>query len=103
MAYNSSIAQLRKILDLGLASAGSLWVYESTHSHSAVEVGGFFTGCGRGSPSSNCVGAAVGDLVLAINQSTAGTSAITWHRITSLSTSTGFNSPINATVSADST
>lgn len=102
MAY-SSTNPLRKVLDLGITSAGSLWAYESTHAHAAVEAASFFAGCGAGSPTSAAVGMRVGDLLVNINQSTAGTSAITWHRVSSLSTSTGFNSPINATVSADST
>ena len=101
MAY-SSTTPVRKILDFGITSAGSLWAYESTHAHAAVEAANFFTGCGRGSPSSNCVGMAVGDVLLALSQSTAGTSALTWHRVSSLTTSTGWNSPIHATVSAAS-
>lgn len=101
MAY-SSTNPVRKISDYGITSAGSLWAYESTHAHAAVETTKFFTGCGYGSPGSNAVGMQVGDLVINVNQSTAGTSAITWHRVTSLSTSTGYGSAINASVSVGS-
>lgn len=103
MAY-SSTNPVRKILDYGFAGPGaaSVYTYESTHAHAAVEAANFFTGCGAGSPSSAAVGMRVGDLLVNVNQSTAGTSAITWHRITSLSTSTGWNSAIHASVSVAS-
>ncbi|SMF04043.1 hypothetical protein [Pseudogulbenkiania subflava] len=101
MAY-STTNPVRKILDFGIASAGSIWSYESTHAHAAIEAAGFFAGCGFGSPGSAAVGMRVGDLLININQSTAGTSAISMHRVTSISTSTGFNGPLNATVSVGS-
>lgn len=103
MAY-SSTNPARKILDLGFASTlgGSIYSYESTHAHAAVEAANFFAGCGAGSPTSACVGMRVGDLVVNIAQSTAGSSAVTWHRVSSLSTSTGYNGPINASVSVAS-
>lgn len=101
MAY-SSTNPARKIIDYGITGAGSVFAYESTHAHADVEVANFFAGCGFGSPSSAAIGMRVGDLVCAINQSTAGTSAITWHRVTSLTTSTGWNSSIHASVSVGS-
>lgn len=101
MSY-SSTAPAVTVVSL-FSSGGSIITYESTHAHAAVEAADFFTGCGFGSESGNCIGMRVGDLVCAINQSTAGTSAITWHRVSSLSTSTGWHSPIHATVSAAST
>jgi hypothetical protein len=102
MAY-SSTNSVKKILDLGFASGGSLWAYESTHVHSVVEGANFFTGCGIGSPGAGTVGMKVGDLVAAVCVATSGTSAVTWHRVTSISTSTGWGGPLNATVSAGST
>jgi hypothetical protein len=101
MAY-SSTNPVRKILDFGFASGGSIFTYESTHIHSAVEAGGFFIGCGLGSPGNSAVGMRIGDLVAAVCVATSGTSAITWHRVTSISTSTGWGGPLNATVSAGS-
>lgn len=101
MAY-SSTNPVRKILDIGIASAGSVWAYESTHAHADIEAADFFAGCGFGSPGNAAVGMRVGDLLVNINHSTAGTSAITWHRVTSLTTSTGFGSLIDASVSAAS-
>jgi len=101
MAY-SSTNPARSILELAFVSGQAMHIYESTHAHAAIEAAGFFAGCRRGSPSSASIGMAVGDLVIAINQSTAGTSAITMHRVSSLSTSTGFGSPINASVSVGS-
>jgi len=101
MAY-SSTNPVKKILDIGIASGGSFWLYESTHAHAAVEAANFFTGAGFGSPSSGTAGMRIGDLLVNINQSTAGTSAITIHRITTISTSTGFGGGLHATVSVAS-
>lgn len=104
MAY-SSTNPARQITNLGLPSTGgsAVFAYESTHPHASIEVASFFTGCGFGSPSSaNAIGMKVGDLVVNINVSTAGTSAITWHRVSSLSTSTGWHSAIHASVSVAS-
>lgn len=101
MAYSSTNA-VKKILNLGFTSGGSLWAYESTHSHAAVEAANFFTGCGYGSPGNASVGMLVGDLVAVICQATSGTSAVTWHRVTSISTSTGWGGGLHATVSAAS-
>lgn len=100
MAY-SSTAPAVKVVNL-FSGGGNIFTYESTHAHAAVEAANFFTGCGFGSHSKNALGMQVGDLVCAVNQSTAGTSAITWHRVSSLSTSTGWHSSIHATVSAAS-
>lgn len=101
MAYSSTNPP-RKILDIGITSAGSLWAYESTHIHSAVEAANFFTGCGYASPGANTVGMRVGDLLVAVCVATSGTSAVTWHRVTAISSSTGWGSLLNASVSAAS-
>lgn len=101
MAYSSN-NPVKKILNLGFTSGGSLWTYESTHIHSAVEAANFFAGCGYGSPGNATVGMAVGDLVVAVCVATSGTSSVTWHRVTSISTSTGWGSGLHATVSAAS-
>lgn len=101
MSY-SSTNPARVAAVFGLTDARQLFVYESTHAHTAVETAGFFTGCGYGSPGNNNAGMKVGDYVMNVNQSTAGTSSITWHRVTSISTSTGFGSLLNVTVSAAS-
>lgn len=97
----SSTNPPRKILDIGITSAGSLWCYSSSDSHAAVEAANYFTGCGYGSPG-NTVGMRVGDLVVAVCVATSGTSAITWHRVTSISTSTGWGSLLHASVSIGS-
>lgn len=102
MAYSSSSNPVKKIVSAGFDGGGSIYAYESTHTHAAVEANGFFTGCGFGSPGPNCVGMKPGDLVVAVCQATSGTSAITWHRVTSISTSTGWGSLLNCTVSAAS-
>lgn len=91
MAYQSSVAAVRKITDCGIyglpstgsaiSQAGALWVYQSTHASTAATVTGFFAGCGR-QPSSaisapvlarspNNVGMAVGDIVICV-ESTGG-------------------------------
>jgi hypothetical protein len=101
MAY-SSTNPVRKILNLGFTSGNNLWAYESTHTHAAIEAGNFFNGCGYGSPTNNSVGMQVGDLVVAINQSISGTSAITWHRVTAISSSTGWGGGLHASVSVGS-
>ena len=102
MAYSSS-APVRKILDFGFASGGSLWTYESTNVHAAIEVANFFTGCGVGSPGNASVGMRIGDLLVACCVATSGTSAVTMHRVTSISTSTGWGGGLHASVSAGST
>ncbi|POA78009.1 hypothetical protein C1890_12390 [Pseudomonas sp. DP16D-R1] len=102
MAYSSS-NPVRKILDFGFASGGSLWAYSSTHVHSDIEAANFFAGCGVGSPTSASVGMRVGDLVSACCVATSGTSAVTWHRVTSISTSTGWGGGLHASVSVGST
>lgn len=103
MAYSSTGNPLRVAAMFGLTDAKQLFLYESTHAHAAIEsTAGFFIGAGYGSPSSASVGMKVGDLVMNINQSTAGTSAITFHRCSSLTTSTGFGSAITPIVSVAS-
>ncbi|MNJ55723.1 hypothetical protein D3C77_512350 [compost metagenome] len=103
MAYSSSSNPLRVAAAFGMTDAKQLFLYESTHAHAAIEsTAGFFIGAGFGSPSTSCVGMKVGDLLVNINQSTAGTSAITWHRVSSLTTSTGFGSAITPIISIGS-
>src|SRR5712691_149285 len=104
MAYVSSVAAVRKILDAGLYSGfgtaaelskggGNIWLYASSHASSDCgAVTGFFAGCGRQptsgvSPASanlarsaNNVGMGAGDLVC-VQQTSNGTNvgAVTWH------------------------
>ncbi|WP_454842633.1 hypothetical protein [Pseudomonas hormoni] len=101
MAYSSS-NPARKILDIGIDSAGSIYTYSSTDTHGVVEGAGYFAGCGVGSPGNNCIGMRVGDLVAVVCVATSGTSAVTWSRVTSISTSTGWGGALNATISAAS-
>lgn len=101
MAY-SSTNPAKKIAGTGFDGGGSLWAYESTHVHGVVEGANFFTGCGFGSPGSNAIGMRVGDLLIAVCQATSGTSALTMHRVTSISTSTGWGGGLHASVSAAS-
>ena len=98
MAYNPN-NPARKILDLGISAGGSIYVYESTHINTVVSGANFFTGCAAGSPSSNCIGMRVGDIVCAICVATSGTSSLSWHRCISVSTSTGWGGGLHATVS----
>lgn len=101
MAFVSS--GLKKVLDIGFASAGSLWVYSSSDAHATVEGANYFSGCAFGSYSTNTVGMVVGDIVIVRNTSTAGTSAVTVHAVSSLSSSTGqFHPSLHATISAAS-
>lgn len=97
MAYDTSNPP-RKVLDLGFASGGSMWLYESTHGSTEIVAAGFFEGAGVGGPGG--VGMAVNDLLINVNT---GTDGVSWHRVSSLSTSTGWQSRIDATVSAGST
>lgn len=101
MAYSSSANPVRQAFTFGLTDARSLYIYESTHIHSVVESTSapFFVGAGYGSPSPACSGMRIGDLLCNICQATSGTSAITWHRVTSLTTSTGFGSAITPIIS----
>lgn len=108
MAY-STTNPVRCAVLFGITNAQQLLIYESTHVHADIEStagGGFFKGCAFGSPSSagggtSPVGMKVGDLLMHIHVSSV-TSAITMHRVTSISTSTGFGSLLNATISAAS-
>ncbi|ABE43259.1 hypothetical protein [Polaromonas sp. JS666] len=105
MAYSSSSNPARQIMSFDLSGGGGVFAYQSTHSHSEIEAPNFFTGAGRGSLSTAhgaCIGLRVGDLLVHASVSTAGSSAVTWHRVSSLSTSTGFAGPISATVSVAS-
>lgn len=104
MAYVSS--GLKKVLDLGHVASGSLWVYSSSDPHGSVENANYFFGCAYGSASSNACGMQVGDIVIARNISTAGTSAVTVHAVSSISTSTSspptYHPILHATISAAS-
>lgn len=95
-------ANLKKILSLGFSGGGSLWTYTSSDSHGTVEANNYFTGCGFGSPGNNSVGMNIGDLVAVVCVATSGTSAVTWSRVTSISTSTGWGGGLHASISAAS-
>jgi hypothetical protein len=101
MSYSSSSNPVRQAFTFGLTDARSLYVYESTHVHSVVESTStpFFVGAGYGSPGLANAGMKVGDLLCNICQATSGTSAITWHRVTGLTTSTGYGSAITPLIS----
>lgn len=99
MAY-SSTNPVRVAAAFGLTDARQLLLYESTHSSTQITAASFFTGCGAGSPSSAAVGMRLNDLLINVNT---GTDGVSFHRITSLSTSTGWGSPIHATAGAGST
>lgn len=101
MSY-SSTNPAKKIAGTGMDGGGSLWAYESTHVHSIIEGVGFFAGCGFGSPGNNAIGMRVGDLLIAVCQATSGTSAVTMHRVTAISSSTGWGGGLHASVSAAS-
>lgn len=99
MAYSSSNPARNAAL-FGLGTGQALHLYESTHDSTQIAAASFFAGCGFGSPSSASVGMQVGDIVMNVNTATNG---ISLHRVTSLTTSTGWHSAIHATVSAGST
>jgi hypothetical protein len=103
MAYASSIAEVRKIIDAGISAirstggtisgGGSVYSYCSSHGSTAVGgVTGFFAGCGA-QPSSgptpgilarstNNVGMRFGDLVVNIESSAgAAPGRVTWHAV----------------------
>ena len=101
MAFVSS--GLQKILDTGIANGAGMYAYTSSDPHGTVEGADYFEGAGFGSHSTAAAGMKVGDLVAVLNVSTAGSSAFTWHRVDSLSTSTGWHSSIHATISAAAT
>ena len=114
MAYSAS-TPARKILDLGFASAGSVFVYQSTHTAVEVAATGFFAGCGAGgnqnygaTGAAADIGMKVGDIVIA-SETTSGTNPgrTTLHAVTastanqaSTTASTGYNAAYNVTVSA---
>jgi hypothetical protein len=114
MAYSSTNAP-RKILDTGIASAGSMWVYRSTHSSTMVIATGFFASAGVGSRSTanngaGNVGMRVGDLVLC-QETTDGTvpGRVTHHSVigatadqASTLAATGYRAGYNVTISASS-
>lgn len=107
MSY-STTNPARAILTANMPSSyggNSIYIYRSTHDSTQIAAANFFTGTGYGSVSSGALGMNVGDLLCNINTNT---NAVTWHEVTSLSTSTAAAntnqqvSAIHATVSAGS-
>lgn len=98
MAY-SSTNPARKILDAGFASTsgGNMFLYESSHASTDITAANFFAGCGVGSPTTACIGMSPKDILMNVNTVS---NAVTWHRCTSITTSTGWHSAIHATVAA---
>ncbi len=99
MTY-SSTNPVRNIVDIGISGGQALHIYESSHDSTQITTANFFAGCGAGSPTSAAVGLKVSDIVINVNTVTNG---ISLHRITSLTTSTGWHSAIHATVGGGST
>lgn len=114
MSYSAD-TPARKILDIGFASAGSIFIYSSTHTAVEVAATGFFAGAGAGgnqaygsTGTAAGIGMRVGDVVLCVESSGGGTPGrATWHGVTgstanqaSTIASTGFNAQYNVTVSA---
>ena len=106
MAYLSTTASVRKIVDAGLytglaghstsVGAGSIYLYVSTHGATEIVATGFFTGAGAQPMSTtgalhpnivsrhaNNIGMRVGDLLCSV-ESSGGTNAwrVTWHAVT---------------------
>ncbi|WP_083844248.1 hypothetical protein [Pseudogulbenkiania sp. NH8B] len=100
MSY-STTNPARKILDVGFCSTsgGSVYLYESSHASTDITSASFFQGCAFGSPTTAAIGMQVRDLLCNVNTQT---NAVTWHRVTSITTSTGWHSAIHATVGAGS-
>lgn len=101
MATYSSTNPVRKILatTFSATSGGSLYAYESTATSTEITATSFFAGAAFGSASSACVGMVVGDILMAVNLAS---NAITWHRVTAITSSTGWHSSCHATVGAGS-
>jgi len=99
MAY-SSTNPVRVAAAIGITDARQLLLYESTHDSTAIAAANFFQGCGFGSPSPAACGIRKNDILINVNTATNG---VSFHRIVSMSTSTGWNSPIHATAGAGST
>src|SRR5688572_12684375 len=114
MAY-STTNPAKSIGQIGFASAGSIFLYRSTHSSTMVIATGFFTGAGAGSrarssDADGSIGMRTGDLVLC-QETTNGTvpGRVTFHSVlgatadqASTSASTGWNTRYNVTISASS-
>lgn len=98
MAYDKDTNPARRVADFGLTNGKGLYFYGSSHDSTEIAAASFFTDAGRGGPDS--IGMSTGDILLNHNTQTNG---ISWHVITSLSTSTGWQSGIDATVGAGST
>ena len=98
MAYDKSSNPARRIMEVGFTSGQGMYIYSSTHNSTQIAAASFFTDAGFGGPDS--IGMKVNDILLNLNTATNG---VSWHVITSLSTSTGWQSGIDATASAGST
>jgi len=98
MAYSSTNPARNAVL-LGFTDGQALHVYTSTHDSTQIAAASFFAGCGAGSPTTAAIGLKVGDVLMNINTATNG---ISLHRVTSLTSSTGWHSAIHATVAAGS-
>ena len=109
MAFVSS--GLFKLVDLTGPSTrgGGLWSYTSSDPHATVEAQNYLAGAGFGSRSTAGVGMCPGDIVIVKNVSTAGTSGVTVHAVSGLSTGVwsgaflAFNSPVHASISVATT
>jgi len=99
MTY-SSTNPVRITATLGLNSAQAMFIYESSHDSTQVTTASFFAGCAAGSAGNAAVGMKVGDVLMNVNTNTNG---ISLHRVTSISTSTGWHSSLHATVGGGST
>lgn len=98
MSY-SSTNPARVVSEFGSLTHGNkIFAYESSHDSTDIAAAAFFASCGVGGPGS--IGMSTGDVLMNINT---GTNGISWHRVTSISTSTGWESPRNVTVGAGST
>ena len=127
MAYLSTDAALRKIVDGGLYSGlapganislggGSIFAYCSSNAGEEIVGAGFFTGVGAqplsstgtahpnvGARHANNVGARVGDLLVSIESSAGATPGrVTWHAVTA-STFGGSTSVYSGTAGYDAT
>lgn len=95
MSYSTD-APPRKIGDAGVTNGASLWLYTSTHSHGTVSGSNFFESVAG----YDGIGMKVGDILISACRTTTGSSAVTLHQVESLSTSTGWHSSRDATVTA---
>lgn len=111
MAYSSS--NVRKILDIGFASAGGMYLYTSSDAATDITATAYFAGAGAGgrplsSDSGRAHGMRYGDIVM--NRESSGgvtPGRVTLHAVTASTAdqastvgSTGYNTMYNVTVSA---